>query len=105
MTVDALLTLVQPHADRPLVNLTGLTGQYQVDLLYLPESQFVPQRVTGQGGSATLIGGANANGDAGIPGTSLFDALLKQVGLKVSPRKSPMPVVAIDHVERIPTEN
>jgi uncharacterized protein (TIGR03435 family) len=40
-----------------------------------------------------------------IGGVSLFDALDKQLGLKLEMRKSPMPVLVIDHIEPKPTEN
>lgn len=40
-----------------------------------------------------------------IGGISLFDALDKQLGLKLEMRKSPMPVLVIDHIEPKPTEN
>jgi uncharacterized protein (TIGR03435 family) len=36
---------------------------------------------------------------------SLFEALDKQLGLKLEPQKRPMPVLMIDHVEQRPTEN
>jgi uncharacterized protein (TIGR03435 family) len=35
----------------------------------------------------------------------VFDALEKQLGLKLEERKLPMPVIVIDHIERAPTEN
>lgn len=36
---------------------------------------------------------------------SLFDAVTKQLGLKIEPQKRPAQVLVIDHVERKPTEN
>jgi uncharacterized protein (TIGR03435 family) len=40
-----------------------------------------------------------------IGGDSLFDAIDKQLGLKLEMRKSPMPVLVIDHIEPKPMEN
>jgi uncharacterized protein (TIGR03435 family) len=44
-----------------------------------------------------------ASGPGG--GLSLFDAISKQLGLKLELQKRPMPVLVIDHVERKPAEN
>jgi len=38
-------------------------------------------------------------------GLTIFDALEKQLGLKLEKRNIPMPVVVLDHIERKPTEN
>jgi len=38
------------------------------------------------------------------PGDSMFSAL-QAVGLKLEPRKAPLDVLVIDHIERTPTEN
>ena len=36
---------------------------------------------------------------------SLFDALTKQLGLKLEMQKRPTPVLVIDHVDQKPTDN
>jgi uncharacterized protein (TIGR03435 family) len=36
---------------------------------------------------------------------SLFDAVNKQLGLKLEMRKRPMPVLVIDRIEEKPTDN
>ena len=38
-------------------------------------------------------------------GLSLFDALIKQLGLKLEMQKRPTPVLVIDHVNQKPTDN
>jgi uncharacterized protein (TIGR03435 family) len=38
-------------------------------------------------------------------GATVFDALDKQLGLKLVERKLPMPVIVIDRIERVPTQN
>lgn len=77
--------------DRLVVNLTRLQGTYDIRLDWVP----VP-----------LVGNAadGAAADAAA-GSTVFDALEKQLGLKLEERKLPMPVIVIDHIERISTEN
>ena len=44
-----------------------------------------------------------ANKDGG--GISLFDAMEKQIGIKMEIQKRPMPVLVIDHIDQKPTDN
>ena len=48
----------------------------------------------------------------GVPAASdpsgaytLFEAVEKDLGLKLEMQKRPMPVIVIDHIERTPTDN
>ena len=64
-----------------------------------------------------LQGGGGRGGDAGPPaggaptapdptgGLSLFDAVNRQLGLKLEMHKRTMPVLVIDHVDEKPTDN
>jgi uncharacterized protein (TIGR03435 family) len=36
---------------------------------------------------------------------TLFDAMEKQIGIKMEIQKRPMPVLVIDHIEPKPTDN
>ncbi len=64
---------------RPILDRTGLTGTFDVNLEWTPDE----------------------NPDAG---PSIFTALEEQLGLKLETRKGPVDVLVIDRVER-PTEN
>jgi uncharacterized protein (TIGR03435 family) len=47
-----------------------------------------------------------AAGIASEPGgITLFEAINRQLGLKVELQKKPMPVLVIDRVNQVPTEN
>ena len=77
--------------DRPVVDKTGLTGRYDIDLDFTPDtSQFnghpPPERKTE------------------TPSPNLFDALQQQLGLKVSSEKTLVKVVVVDHAEK-PSSN
>jgi len=73
-----LTSLAPAYLDRPVVDLTGLTGTYDLKLQW-----------TGKGK-------IDAEG-----GLTIFDAVTKQLGLKLEQRKVPLPGIAIDHVERL----
>jgi uncharacterized protein (TIGR03435 family) len=76
--------------ERPVVNMTGLTGLYDFHLSFLPTN--LPQQELDQ-----LPAEARDR-------PSLFEALQQQLGLKLTPRKGPVQYFVIDHIER-PTEN
>jgi uncharacterized protein (TIGR03435 family) len=57
----------------------------------------------GDDGAPTAGGITEASGPSGA--LSLFDALTKQLGLKLEMQKRPIPVLVIDHVKQKPTEN
>src|SRR5439155_22468758 len=40
-----------------------------------------------------------------VGGTSVFDAVEKQLGVKLEAQKRPYPVFVIDHIEEKPTDN
>jgi len=87
ITLPALATALQPSVDRPIVDQTGLSGRFDV------EYSFAPQ---------TPAAGADSPFVPEAP--SLFVALEEQLGLKLESRRLPVPVLIIDSIDR-PTEN
>jgi uncharacterized protein (TIGR03435 family) len=81
----------------PVMDATGLKGRYDMTINFSP--------------SAALpnigFSSAGANGVAFEPdgSISIFDAVNKQLGLKLNSRKVMAPVLVIDRVNEIPTEN
>ncbi len=93
------------YIDRPVVDLTGLTGAYDFTLTWSPVAVI---RGGGRPGAAAREGG----GDSPVPtgsdptgGLTVFQAIERQLGLKLALQKHPMPVVVVDHIERLPAEN
>ena len=77
---------------RPVVDNTGLTGRYDLELDFLPDdSQF--------DGALRLTASA---GEPAKPG--LFAALQEQLGLRLAAAKSPVNVLVLDRVE-LPSAN
>jgi uncharacterized protein (TIGR03435 family) len=81
--------------DRPVVDRTGLTGDYDFDLSWTPDlNPNFPEG--GRINDATVTGSSD--------GPSIFEALEKQLGLKLESRRAPMENLVIDHAEK-PVEN
>jgi uncharacterized protein (TIGR03435 family) len=88
--------------EHPMVDLTGLKGAYDFDIVWSP-----PARVYGRGGRGDG-GGLPVGGiavDAPTGGLTIFQAIDKQLGLKLSVEKHSMSIVVIDHVDRTPSDN
>jgi uncharacterized protein (TIGR03435 family) len=85
----------QPEMDgRPIVDKTGLTGQYDFTLRWTPLDPD-PSTAPTPGAATT---------DPGPQWPSLFPALEEQLGLKLAPAKAQIEVIVIDSVEK-PSEN
>jgi uncharacterized protein (TIGR03435 family) len=76
--------------DRPVIDRTGLIGNYDFKVEFAPEP------------NNSAPAGAVAQDEPGGP--SFADALKKQLGLKLVLQKMPIDIVVIDHLER-PSEN
>ncbi len=72
--------LLMPQVKRPVLDQTGLTGRYDIELKWTPDDD------TGE-----------RSADA-PPG--LFTAIQEQLGLKLEVTKGPVRVLVIDHVEK-----
>ena len=82
-----LQSLAPRYIDHPVVDLTGLKGGYDFTLSWMTAPVLRPENAEAR------------------PGQTIFEAIDKQLGLKLAPQKHPMPVLVIDHVDRAPTEN
>jgi uncharacterized protein (TIGR03435 family) len=75
---EMLPEMAGAYIDRMVVNETGLEDRYDFKLYWV----------------------GMANIDQG--GLTIFEAIEKQLGLKLEARKMPMPVTVIDHIEKLP---
>jgi uncharacterized protein (TIGR03435 family) len=76
--------------DRPVVDATGARGVYDFKLDWTPQP---PPPKPGE------------NSPDVAAGITIFENLDKQYGLKLEQRKQLMPVIIVDHADRVPTEN
>lgn len=96
---ERLSSLAPGYLSLPVEDRTGLDGSWTFSFAFASVAQVAATR------QAANPDGANAQSAAEpIDALTLFEALPKQLGLKLENRKRPMPVVVIDHVEQTPVE-
>lgn len=88
MTMAALCESLSRRLDRPLVDQTGLTGNFEIHMKYYVDYPSDGGRVTDD----TVT-------------DAVFAAVQEQLGLKVESKKGPVSILVIDHVEKSPIEN
>ena len=94
-SIPAMVELMSRFTERPVVDMTGATGQYDFNLTFAPET-------TGNlPGSAVSSPGASA---AAEPAPSVFDAV-QGYGLRLEARKAPIEILVVTHAEKTPAEN
>lgn len=91
------------YLDRPVVDMTGLTGRYDFTLPLTAEDYRVLLIRTAVSAGVSLPPEALRLLD-GAADESLHSAF-RAVGLKLEPRKAPLDVLLIDHANKTPTEN
>jgi uncharacterized protein (TIGR03435 family) len=80
-TLAAFAGSLRSPAGRPVIDKTGITGNYDFTLSYARD------------------------GDTDSPLPSLFTALQEQYGLRLEKAKVPLEILVIDRVEKVPSEN
>jgi len=90
------------YITRTVVDLTGIAGGWDFVLRWTP-ARNVPG-LAGRGGDPQPPGALGPSTDP-TSGVTVFEAIDRQLGLKLEVQKHPMPVLVIDHVEQKPTEN
>jgi uncharacterized protein (TIGR03435 family) len=82
-SLDMLVNQLSGAVDRPVLNKTGLIGNYDFKLQWSPS-----------------FGAPGADQDS----PSIFTALQEQLGLKLESQKAPIEVLVVDRAEK-PSEN
>ncbi len=125
MSMEGLVEMLTRFSDRPVIDMTELKGKYQVGLDLSMDEMRNAARAAGMGG-AMMGGGPGGPGGPGLgggggeggggsaaggapeastpTGGSIFNSM-KQLGLKMDPRKAPVEMIMIDHIEKTPTDN
>jgi uncharacterized protein (TIGR03435 family) len=93
------------YLEHPVVDLTGLKGAYDFTIAWAPRARTLDNRPQPQVPSTIEAGPVPVATDRGNGNLTLYEAVDRQLGLKLATQKHPMPVIVIDHMERAPTEN
>ena len=81
-TMQRFAKALDDNVGKPVVDATGLTGKYDLRLFWIPDTMREE-----------------------AAGPNIFAALQEQLGLKLEAKKVMLPLVIIDHAEKLPTEN
>ncbi len=107
MTIVSLARFVSTRLDAPVEDLTGLKGKYDVDVSWAPDwsvekkGRFAQEYATphpdwADDAASLPTGGAKDD---------IFTSFRNTLGLRLEPRKEPVELIVIDHIEQIPTAN
>ena len=91
------------YVERPVIDMTGLSGTYDIELQFTPEDYRVLLIRCAVSAGVTLPPEALMFLQ-GASDESIFKGL-QTVGLKLEQRKAPLEVLLIDSVNKTPTEN
>jgi len=91
---DELQRVANGYIYNTVVDGTGLKGSYDFTLNFSSADKILP----------TANGDTTDNSDPN-GALSVFDAVSRQLGLKLQKTKRPYPVLVVDHIEKTPTEN
>ena len=90
---DELQRVASGYIYNTVVDGTGIKGSYDFTLSFSSADKMLPT-------AGDAAAGADPNG-----AVSVFDAVNRQLGLKLEKTRRPYPVLVIDHIEETPTEN
>ncbi len=103
MSFSGLAPLLSAFMDRPVVDMTNLTGKYDFVLELSPED-FRAMGIRSAISAGVALPPQAIQMAQAASGDSLTVAMQK-LGLKLESRKAPLEVLVIDHAEKTPSDN
>jgi uncharacterized protein (TIGR03435 family) len=94
VTMSGLAEVLSTFLEHPVVNMTNLDGNYQIGW----DAPTPPRPEPGQSPSEITRAMNSATADAMIKA-------INEAGLKLEPRKAPVEMIMVDHLEKLPTNN
>jgi len=92
---DELQRVANGYIYNPVLDGTGIKGSWDFTLSFSSADKMQAAAAAAPADGASDPSGA----------LSLFDAVTKELGLKLEKQKRPLPVLVIDHIEEKPTDN
>ena len=107
VSMARLADALSAFMDRPVLDMTELKGNFDIDLDWRPDGQTGGPGFLGPGGGGRPPEGGGEGKAAAESGDapSIFTAVQEKMGLRLEGRKSPVDILIVDHAERVPTEN
>lgn len=107
-TLSTLAEMISRFSERPVVDMTGIQGEYEFDLAFSAQGMrggpmMVMRRPMGPPPGGGDDGPAAAEPPAERAG-SIYDSV-RPYGLRLEPRKAQLEMLIVDHIEKEPTEN
>jgi uncharacterized protein (TIGR03435 family) len=100
VSIQDIAKTLSDQLGRPVDDATGLKGEYDVDLKWTIDSDFLlSERAKAE--IRELVGELPDN----APGPTLVRAVQDQLGLRLNSKKGSGEIVVIDHIEKAPTPN
>jgi uncharacterized protein (TIGR03435 family) len=93
LPMKSLVGMLASQVHQTVIDKTGLTGNYDVELTWAPDQ-----------GSDPMFKATGGDPPPDSTGPSLFTALQEQLGLKLQSTKGPVETLVVDHIET-PSEN
>ena len=101
MTMASLIDWLSRFTDRPVVDTTELKGRYDLELDLSRDEML---NAASNAGMAVDSARRVPDGASDPGGDSVFKSVEK-FGLKLDPRRLPLTLLVVDHMDRTPTEN
>jgi uncharacterized protein (TIGR03435 family) len=107
VTIGEFVNRLARQLDRPVMDMTGLGGKYDITLDFAIDPSIMQARMAAMGGGPPPLGTDSPEGAAQDPSgpATIFSALKEQLGLRLEARKGPVDLLVIDSVQKTPTEN
>jgi uncharacterized protein (TIGR03435 family) len=98
ITMARFADFINRYCELPVVDMTGLSGYYDLEIDVSSEEA----RNAGRARGAVVPSPAEGASD---PSGALLPVSLQKLGLRLEARKAPVEVIVVEHAEKVPTEN